>query len=56
MKDVSAMNPAIMMVSVSAWGYLLGMFGVLIALPLTSIILSYINQVLLYGKDNNDTD
>ena len=50
MKDVSAMNPAVMMVSISIWGYLLGLFGVLIALPLTSIILSYIKQVLLYGK------
>ncbi len=53
MKDVSGMNPAVMMVSVSLWGYLLGMFGVLIALPLTSLVLSYISQILLYTEDDN---
>ncbi len=45
------MNPAVMMVSVAVWGYLPGIIGVLIALPLTSLTLSYIKQVLLYGKN-----
>jgi len=51
MKGVSGMNPAIMMVSVAVWGYLLGILGIFIALPLTSLIMSYVKQVLLYGKN-----
>jgi len=55
MKGVSSMNPAIMMISIAVWSYLLGTFGLLIALPLTSIILSYTNQILLYRRNEIDT-
>ena len=48
MKNASVMNPAVMMVAIALWSYLLGMLGVLIAIPLTSLILSYIDQILLY--------
>ena len=51
MKGVASMNPAIMMVSISVWTYLLGLFGLLIALPLTSFILIYINEALLYRRN-----
>ncbi len=51
MKGVASMNPAIMMVAISVWTYLLGMFGLLIALPLTSFILIYVNQVLLIRRN-----
>lgn len=47
MKDVSSMNPAIMMVSLALWTYLLGIFGLLIGLPLTSLVLIYLDKVLL---------
>ncbi len=48
MKNVSSMNPVIMMVSVSVWSFLLGTFGLLIALPLTSVLLLYTDQLLTY--------
>ncbi len=51
MKDVSSMNPAIMMLALAVWSYLMGVFGLLIALPLTSVILSYADRFLLYEKE-----
>jgi len=47
MKDVSSMNPAIMMVSLAVWTYLLGTLGLLIGLPLTSLTLIYLDKALL---------
>lgn len=47
MKDVSSMNPAIMMVSLAVWTYLLGTLGLLIGLPLTSLGLIYLDRALL---------
>lgn len=51
MNRTVTMNPVIIMLSLSVWGYLLGIFGVLIALPLTSLVLSYVKQILLYKDD-----
>lgn len=41
MKDVAKMNPAVMTISLAIWSYLLGAFGLLIAIPMTSIFQSY---------------
>ncbi|WP_299222649.1 AI-2E family transporter [uncultured Aquimarina sp.] len=46
MKGVSSMNPAIMMISFSLWTYIFGVIGLLIALPLTSMLLLYMDRVL----------
>lgn len=46
-----SMNPVIMMLSLSVWGYVFGLFGILIALPLTSLVLSYVKQMLLLGQN-----
>lgn len=51
MKDVATMNPAIMMVSIAVWSALFGTAGFLIALPLTSVLLSYLDKLLLYRKE-----
>ncbi|NQU31913.1 MAG: AI-2E family transporter [Bacteroidetes bacterium] len=51
MNKTVTMNPVIIMLSLSVWGYLFGLFGVLIALPLTSLVLSYVKQILLYKDD-----
>ncbi|WP_405206342.1 AI-2E family transporter [Aquimarina sp. LLG6339-5] len=50
MKGVSSMNPAIMMVSFSLWTYIFGIAGLLIALPLTSMLLIYLDSVLINIK------
>lgn len=51
MKDFNGLNPAIMIVSFAVWTHLFGvMFGTLIALPLTTVVLIYIDQILLHTK------
>lgn len=39
-----SMNPAIIFLSLSIWGTLLGMIGLIIAIPLTTLLLSYYNE------------
>ena len=41
MGKAMGMNPAILLLSLSVWGSLLGFIGLIIALPLTTIILTY---------------
>mgnify|MGYP000414179259 CR=1 FL=1 len=41
MGKVTGLKPAVIMLSLSIWGSLLGMLGMLIALPATTLILSY---------------
>ncbi|GAB4384903.1 MAG: AI-2E family transporter [Salibacteraceae bacterium] len=41
MGDFSGFNPAIILLSLSVWGSLLGMIGLIIAIPLTSLLLKY---------------
>ena len=35
------LRPAVILLSLSVWGYLLGFIGLIIALPLTTILISY---------------
>jgi len=44
MGKVMGLNPAVMLLSLSIWGSLLGFIGLIIALPLTNLILAYINE------------
>lgn len=51
MKDFNGLNPAIMIVSFAVWTHLFGVvFGTLIALPLTTVVLIYLDQLLLHTK------
>ena len=43
MGKAMGLNPAIILLSLSIWGCLLGFLGLIIALPLTTLILSYYN-------------
>ncbi len=47
MGNVIGMNPAIMLLSLSVWGSLLGVAGMIIALPLTTVIISYYKRYVL---------
>ncbi len=40
------MNPVIMILAVSLWTYVLGLFGVLIAIPLTSLMMTYAKRIV----------
>ena len=44
------LNPAVMLLSLSIWGALLGFIGLIIALPLTTIVISYYKRYIL-NKD-----
>jgi predicted PurR-regulated permease PerM len=51
MKGVSNMNPAIMMLSFCTFNYLFGTIGILIALPLTAVLLIYLDKILILRKE-----
>jgi len=46
MGKVTGLNPAMILLSLSIWGKLLGMFGLLIALPVTFLLLAYYRRFL----------
>lgn len=45
------MNPAIILLSLSVWGSLLGIIGMIIALPLTSLLSSYYRRYISEPED-----
>lgn len=47
MGKAMGLNPAIILLSLSIWGSLLGFLGLIIALPLTTLILSYYNLYVI---------
>lgn len=47
MGKAMGLNPAIILLSLSIWGSLLGFLGLIIALPLTTLILSYYNTYVV---------
>lgn len=58
MGKTMGLNPAIILLSLSVWGTLMGFIGLIIALPLTTLLLSYydryiINRHSAAGGDNN---
>ena len=46
MGKVTGLNPAMIMLSLSIWGKLLGFLGLIIALPLTYLLLVYYRRFL----------
>lgn len=59
MGKITGLNPAIILLSLSIWGSLMGMLGMIIALPLTTLILSYyqryfINKENIYPTEDTD--
>lgn len=40
------LNPAVILLSLSVWGSLLGIIGMIIALPVTSLIMTYYEQYI----------
>lgn len=44
------LNPAIILLSLSIWGTLLGIIGMIIALPLTTLLLAYYRKVIIEHK------
>ncbi|MBO4964635.1 MAG: AI-2E family transporter [Muribaculaceae bacterium] len=48
------LNPAIILLSLSIWGSLLGFMGLIIALPLTTLILSYYDMYVIQRVQQKD--
>lgn len=46
MGKVTGLNPAMILLSLSIWGKLLGIFGLIIALPMTCLLLAYYRSFL----------
>lgn len=47
MGKATGLNPAIILLSLSVWGSLMGMLGLIIALPITTLIISYYKRFVL---------
>lgn len=46
MGKITGLNPAIILLSLSVWGSLMGMLGMIIALPCTTLLLSYYQRYI----------
>ena len=51
MGKAMGLNPAIILLSLSVWGTLLGLIGMIIALPLTTLLLSYYNNYIIHPNE-----
>lgn len=51
MGKAMGLNPAIILLSLSIWGSLFGIIGMIIALPLTTLLLSYYEQYIIMRND-----
>lgn len=50
------LHPAVILLSLSIWGHLLGMLGMIVALPLTTIILAYLKRYHEIAENFNYTE
>ncbi|MDR0938339.1 MAG: AI-2E family transporter [Mediterranea sp.] len=50
MGKITGLNPAIILLSLSIWGSLMGMLGMIIALPLTTLTLSYYQRFIIHKE------
>ena len=50
MGHVTGLNSAIILLSLSIWGALLGILGMIIALPLTTLLIAYYQKYIIGGK------
>ena len=52
MGRVTGLNPAVILLSLSVWGSLMGLVGLIIALPLTTLMISYYKRFII--NENNE--
>lgn len=57
MGRVTGLKPAVIILALSVWGSLMGIIGMIIALPLTTLIISYYKRWILRNeRDNKERD
>ncbi len=54
MGKIMGLSPAIVLFSLSIWGYIMGIIGLIIALPLTTLIISYYKRYVVKEPDAPD--
>jgi predicted PurR-regulated permease PerM len=54
MGHVTGLNSAIILLSLSIWGSLLGILGMIIALPLTTLLLTYYQRYVINSKQTKE--
>ena len=54
MGKAMGLNPAILLLSLSVWGAILGFIGLIIALPLTTIIIAYYQSYVTKDNEGNE--
>lgn len=54
MGKTMGLNPAIILLSLSIWGSLLGILGMIIALPVTTLIIDYYNRYVIAAKEKGE--
>ncbi|MCM1310011.1 MAG: AI-2E family transporter [Bacteroides sp.] len=54
MGKAMGLNPAIILLSLSIWGSLLGLLGMIIALPLTTLLLSYYERYVISRPERQE--
>jgi len=52
MGKVTGLNPAVILLALSVWGSLMGMVGMIIALPMTTLMISYYKRFVLNDNKN----
>ncbi len=56
MGKITGLNPAIILLSLSIWGSLMGILGMIIALPLTTLLLSYYRRFVIHKEKITEDD
>ena len=54
MGKAMGLNPAILLLSLSVWGALLGFIGLIVALPLTTLVIAYYKRYVTKEEDEPD--
>jgi len=56
MGKVTGLKPAVILLSLSVWGSLMGVVGMIIALPMTTLMISYYNRFVLNEKKKEELE
>ena len=56
MKHAMGLNPAILLLSLSVWGALLGFIGLIIALPATTLLIAYYQRYVTKEGEKVDEE
>ena len=51
MGKIMGLSPAIILLSLSVWGYILGIIGLIIALPVTTLMISYYRRYVIGNEE-----